>query len=99
MYIQWANDRHGVPVLCEVGLQHTTPAPHRKQLEQCKPLDSREMRERVEVEVERERRRWEEVAEGHRQRLDDQKKAYRDLEEEFRSALRIEAGRFQEVNA
>ena len=39
------------------------------------------------------------VIEQHKQRLEEQQKAYRSLEDEFRMALRIEAARFDELQA
>ena len=69
----------------------------RKELERCKPLDSGEIAGLVDREVGKERARVEAIVEQHAQRLSEQQKAYKSLEDEFRMALRIEAGRYQEV--
>lgn len=71
--------------------------PHRIALQNCKPLDGREVQEMIKNEVERERERAEAAVEQHKQRLTEQQKAYQALEDEFRMGLRIEASRYQEV--
>ena len=76
---------------------HAHTHTHRKALQNCKPLDGREVQELVSRKVERERERAEELVEQHKQRLSEQQKAYQALEDEFRLALRIEASRYQEV--
>eukprot|EP00731_Ephydatia_muelleri_P026224 Em0018g324a len=54
-------------------------------------------RERDHQEVEKERCRMESAVEQQKQWLEEQKKAYHSLEEEFRMALRIETSRYQEL--
>ena len=70
---------------------------HLKEQEKCRPLDGREVQEMVAREVERERAKMEGVVEQYKQKEVEQQKAYQNLEDEFRMALRIEAGRYQEL--
>lgn len=70
---------------------------HLKEQEKCRPLDGREVQEMVAREVERERAKMEGVVEQCKQKEVEQQKAYQNLEDEFRMALRIEAGRYQEL--
>ena len=70
---------------------------HLKDQEKCKPLDGREVQEMVAREVERERAKMEGVVEQYKLKEVEQQKAYQNLEDEFRMALRIEAGRYQEL--
>ena len=69
----------------------------------CSTLVSRmvflsQVQELVSAEVKRERSQTEMVIEQHKQRLSEQQKAYKNLEDEFRMALRIEAERYQELH-
>ena len=70
---------------------------HLREREKCKPLDGREVQDMVAREVEKERAKMEDVVEQHKQRLAEQQKAYQNLENEFRMALRIEAERYQDL--
>ena len=53
----------------------------------------------IRKEVERERSKMEFMLEQQRKALEEKEKAYHDLEEEFRLALRIEASRYNELQA
>ena len=55
--------------------------------------------ERIRKEVERECSKLELMLEQQKQLLCDKEKAYLELEEEFRQALRIEASRYHELQA
>lgn len=79
------------------GLLVTREREHLREQEKCRPLDGREVQEMVEREVERERAKMEGVVEQYKQKEAEQQKAYQSLEDEFRTALRIEAGRYQEL--
>ncbi len=71
--------------------------PPRKELERCRPLTEQELQAIVSGEVECERVRGEGVRAALMERVKEREKAYHELEEEFRTALRLEAGRYQEV--
>ena len=70
---------------------------HLRERERCKPLDGREVQNVVAREVEKERAKMEGVVDQHKQRVAEQQKAYQNLEDEFRMALRIEAERYHEL--
>uniref|UniRef100_A0A1X7SQZ7 Uncharacterized protein n=1 Tax=Amphimedon queenslandica TaxID=400682 RepID=A0A1X7SQZ7_AMPQE len=69
---------------------------HQKDLERLQPLESHSIQELIQRELERERMRSETIALQLKEKLQTQQKAYRDLEEEFRAGLRIEAARYQQ---
>ncbi|XP_011402544.1 PREDICTED: leucine-rich repeat and coiled-coil domain-containing protein 1-like [Amphimedon queenslandica] len=70
---------------------------HQKDLERLQPLESHSVQELIQRELERERMRSETIALQLKEKLQTQQKAYRDLEEEFRAGLRIEAARYQQL--
>lgn len=70
---------------------------HLREREKRKPLDGMEVQDMVAREVEKERAKMEDVVEQHKQRLAEQQKAYQNLENEFRMALRIEAERYLDL--
>ncbi|KAL5467427.1 hypothetical protein EMCRGX_G031648 [Ephydatia muelleri] len=70
---------------------------HQREMDRCRPVDGCALHDTVAREVEKERCRMESAVEQQKQWLEEQKKAYHSLEEEFRMALRIETSRYQEL--
>lgn len=70
---------------------------HQRELERIKPPNTQDIKGMLERELEKERMRMEGIVNQHKERLEQQQKSYRDLEEEFRAALRIEATRYQQL--
>ena len=70
---------------------------HQRDMERCRPLDSKEVQDLVAKQVQGEREKLEAMIEQLRHKLSEQDNAYRDLEEEFRMGLRIETNRFSEL--
>ena len=70
---------------------------HQKDMERCRPLDSRDVQELVTKQVQGEREKLETAIDQLRLKVSEQENAYRALEEEFRMGLRIETGRYSEL--
>lgn len=70
---------------------------HQKDMERCRPLGGREVQDLIAKQVQRERDKMEATIDQLRLKVSEQEKAYSTLEEEFRMGLRIETGRFSEL--
>ena len=70
---------------------------HQKDMERCRPLDSREVQELIAKEVRGERDKMEGTLNQLRLKLSEQENVYHALEDEFRMGLRIETSRYSEL--
>lgn len=70
---------------------------HQREKEMWKPLDSRSVQDSIASRLQQERDKMEAESAQLKLRISDQEKAYRALEEEFRTGLRIEASRYGEL--
>ena len=70
---------------------------HQKEKKNCLPLGSKEVQELIESQVLEERKKNELECSQLLNKLSEQQKAYQSLEDEFRMGLRIEAGRYSEL--